>query len=226
MAHLSARLVYSHGAGASAGSNQPLPPIGDMVGAHAGTSLELDAGASGRLLLPSERAGLTPSPSGGGAMAGRYSQSPAALLDGQLSSWASTGTAPHASGSLAQPGEAAGGGAEHATWSGSLAGSLPYPGLGAAARESGPAPERLRLPVGEAGRARPVLHFRLHGQDKVRLPLVTSTSAVCRPTSSPACKQSRCCHSSGPLCEPVELGMLNSPYLAYTHIVPFVLPCL
>lgn len=163
---------------------------GDM---HVGTSLELDAGASGRLLLPSEHPGLAPSPSGGGAMAGRYSQSPAALLDGQLTTWASTGTAPHASGSLAHPGEGAGGGAEGATCSGSLAGSLPYPGLGAAAPGSGPAPERPRLLVGEAGRARPVLHFRLHGQDKVQQSLVTSSCVVCRPISSPACKQSRCC---------------------------------
>ena len=164
-----------------------------MMVAHAGTSLELEAGASGRLLLPSERPGLTPSPSGGGAMAGRYSHSPAALLDGQLSSWASAGTAPHASGSLAHPGDGAGGGAERATWSGSLAGSLPYPGPGAAAPGSGPAPELPRLPAVEAGRARPVLHFRLYGQDRVRQSLVMSNCLVCGSTSSPARRQSRCC---------------------------------
>ena len=183
---------YNRGAGAWAGSRQSVPAIVmlawvNMMVTHAGTSLELEAGASGRLLLPSERPGLTPSPSCGSAIAGRYSHSPAALLDGQLTSWASAGTAPHASGSLAHPGDGAGGGAERATWSGSLAGSLPYPGLGAAAPGSGPAPDRPRLPVGEAGRARPVLHFRLRSQDKVRQLLVTSTCVLCRPASSPAC---------------------------------------
>ena len=111
---------------------------------------------------------MKPSPSGGTAMAGRYSHNPAALLSGQLTEWASTGVAPDASGSLAHRGSGAGGVAERATGSGSLAGSLQYPGQDAAACGSGPAPERPRLPVTEAGRARLVLHFRLHGQDKVQ----------------------------------------------------------
>ena len=122
-------------------------------------------------------------------MAGRYSQSPAALLGGQRSSWASTGTAPLAGGSLACSG--AGDGAERVTPSCSLAGSQPYSGLNAAASGPGPALERPRLPVTEAGQARPVLHFRLHGQDKVQQ-CIFARPSECRPTTNAVCKQRGC----------------------------------